>query len=425
MIPSETTARVLALMEEITSVGPSLPEFDGLRVFDHEDRLRLHLLGKRDEVPPVTLDLWPSLTCNAMCPLCQYRVSGAREEVDQTGRLALMSVALANRIFAGATSAGVRSVILTGGGEPTLNPDLILIARSAVEHGLKWSLNTNAFTIDERLALGLLREGPEYIKISVDAGTAGAHSQIYSVSTDHFSRVVDNAIATIRASGTLGKRKIGLSFTLAAKTSDSELCSIRDTIRHILDETNGALGFVVFRARLLHYRGSKPVVPQPSFLRFTSLAEGIENRIVAPLEKEWPRTRFDLKKGLFLLAAREHLPVGSLSNSWMTTVTHEGEGYATGELAGAEASNQCWGRVGAHEHDFAALWGGVARRELHRQIEIGAIPLPIVHRTSPIDEFLRRLNSIVGDRVPENLAHEIIVSVRQAKWYRSKNSSFV
>jgi len=419
------TKRALQLMEEITVAGPVLPEFDGLRVFDHPDRLLNQLTGKTGRVPPVTLDLWPSLTCNARCPLCQYRVSGARDEVDSTDHLEIMSPTVADSIFSGAARIGVRSVILTGGGEPTLNPYLVDIARLARIRGLRWSLNTNAFLLDRDLAVALLAELPSYLKISVDAGTSETHSQIYNLKTNMYQKVLDHAVITARASAAMGSRNVGISFSLGSKTSDEELDRIREAIEYVIVESLGTLGFVVFRARLLHYRGWAPVVPQPNGERFRHLANALEDRITQPLSAVWGNTtKFDLKKGLFLLAAREDVPSECFSNSWMTTITQEGYGYATGELAGAAPSGQCWGRI-VDPVDFEKLWYGPLRCELHERIECGRIPLPIVHRTSPIDEFFRRFRKDVGERLSPVEVGQVIASVERAKWYRSKNSVFV
>lgn len=425
MTRKSASQRIVALMEEITEAGPELPEYDGMRVFDHRERIVFQLSGQSERVAPVTLDLWPALTCNARCPLCQYRVSGARDEVDRTNKLEIMTPALAEEIFAGAAQCGVRSVILTGGGEPTLNPNLGEIARIASRHGLRWGLNTNAFEASDALFKTLLNAGPAYIKLSIDAGSAESHSAIYNVPKHHYKHVIDNAIMAARTSAGVGNRRIGLSFTLAAKTSDRELDLIRDAIDHIQLESNGALSFAVFRARLLHYRADTPLVPQPSAERFPLLADSIRERVGIPLVERWGQSlKIDIKKGLFVLAARTALPPICLSNSWMTTITHEGEGYATGELAGAKHSGQCWGKL-AHTSDFRRYWHGPKRIELHADIERGKILLPIVHRTSPVDEFLHRINAVVCHPLSEQEACDVHEAVSSTSWYRSRNSDFV
>jgi radical SAM family protein len=419
---SDVTVSVLRLIEEITTIGPTLPEYDGLRAFDHPERIFLQLTGNTSAVTPATIDLWPSLTCNARCPLCQYRVSGARENVDRSGQLEIMSPELGNWIFKGAALCGVRSIILTGGGEPLLNPELVTIARLARLNGLSWSLNTNAFTLTPSLARALINEKPAYIKISIDAGTAESHSMIYQTPPEWFERVIDNAIEAARISDS---RQIGLSFSLGSKTTDDELGNIRMVIEHILRESQDRVGFIVFRARLLHYRGLTPVVPQPAHAGFLYLADAISEFVIKPItEQEKWNARFDLKKGLFLLAGRTHASTGCTSNSWMTTMTHSGEGYATGELAGAIHSGQCWGKVRLPQ-EFKELWFGQKRVSLHNEIESGRIPLPIVHRTSPLDEFFNRIREITGPRIEKSLAAEIIQCVSAASWYRSRNSQFV
>ncbi|MBT3192874.1 MAG: radical SAM protein [Verrucomicrobia bacterium] len=425
MTVSRVTSQVLKLMEHVTERGPAQPEYDGLRVFHDPRRVVQHLTGRSAAISPVTLDVWPSLTCNARCPLCQYRISGARGEVDATGRLAVLEPALADVIFAGAVTLGVRSVILTGGGEPLLNPHVVDIARSARLHGLRWGLITNGLLLTEPLAAALLSERPAFLRVSLDAGTAETRATLYGTPLDEFERVVRNVAAAAKTARRLGVPAFGVSFALPAATAMQELREIRNSLERILALSDGSLPFVVFRPRLRHYVGAVPVCPQPQGKLFPELARGIAHAVVEPIKRDTgDATRFDIKEGLFLLASRDRMARGCLSASWMTTITHEGEGYVTGELAGAKDLEQCWGRI-TTVHDFSDQWRGKRRRALHEAVHAGSVPVPIVHRTSPIDEFLRRLDAVTGGVVDDALAAEILGAVKGASWYRSKRSDFV
>lgn len=422
---SRVTSDVLDLVTSISAQGPGKPEYDGLRVFQHPLRMRQHLTGHAASIAPVTLDVWPSLTCNARCPLCQYRISGARREVDETKRLSVLNRDLANQIFAGAAGMGVRSVILTGGGEPLLNPCVVELARSAREHGLRWGLITNGLLLTADVARDLLSQHPTFLRVSLDAGTSERRSMLYGTPADDFERVLRNVVSAARISRQLDIPAFGVSFALMAATPNEELMDIRNTIQHILAESEGGLRFVVFRPRLRHYAGVLPVCPQPCGKKFLELAEAIMQTIIEPIEAIVKgATKLDIKKGLFALAARDHMPKGCLSAAWMTTITHEGEGYITGELAGAEDFGQRWGKL-AMASDFVDQWYGERRRHLHNGVVAGSIPVPIVHRTSPIDEFLQRLAAVTGGSVEDALVDEILQAVSEASWYRSGGSDFV
>ena len=100
------------------------------------------------------------------------------------------------------------------------------------------------------------------------------------------------------------------------------------------------------------------------------------------------------------------------------------DGYVTGELAGAKHSGQRWGTI-RKPQDFAARWNGKQRRALHEALLTGKIPVPIVHRTSPIDEFLQLLSNVTGGPTEPKLANEILAAVSKAPWYRSGGADFV
>jgi hypothetical protein len=151
----------------------------------------------------------------------------------------------------------------------------------------------------------------------------------------------------------------------------------------------------------------------------------VVEKVINPIAKSTrDPIRLDLKKGLFALAARDRMRKGCLSGPWMTTITHAGEGYLTGELAGAKDSGQCWGSI-RRPKDFASAWNGKKSQTLQQALLTGGIPVPIVHRTSPIDEFLHLLSGLTGGPTEPKLADEIIAAVGNAPWYRSGGSDFV
>lgn len=103
---------------------------------------------------PITADIFLTNYCNNKCPYCTYgrweRDPGARYMNFEDFRI------YARRL----QELGVDGFILTGGGEPTLNPDFDRIAEWMTGEGIRWGINTN---FNE---LKLIR--PNYLKVSFD-----------------------------------------------------------------------------------------------------------------------------------------------------------------------------------------------------------------------------------------------------------------
>jgi pyruvate-formate lyase-activating enzyme len=415
---------IVELTAEITAAGPDALAWDGLRVLQHPERFRQVLLGDGANVVPVTVDLWPSLSCNARCPSCPYRRSGARNTVDRSSELALLDEPRGRAILDGMVASGVRSVVFTGGGDPLLHPRIVAMAHHARHQGLKWALFTNGIALKPALAESLLREEPAFLRVSLDAGTPALHAHTYCVNEAVFSEVVRNIVGAARIASERGLRSVGLSFTLEPRVEEKELCAIRRVIEHVRSEAGTGLGLVAFRPRLVHYLRGVPCVPQPDAELFVDLADRIAETVIAPLVRQDASIRLDIKRGLFRRAAVQQCDPGCLSAAWMTTLDQEGVGYITAELAGLANSGQAWGRIVERE-DFARHWFGSARRTLHAAMETGRIGVPLVHRTSPVDSFLRALGQVIGGALEAGEVDAVVASVATSAWYRSPNPDFV
>jgi MoaA/NifB/PqqE/SkfB family radical SAM enzyme len=121
-----------------------------------------------------------SLECTLDCVMCPW--SALRPEK------ALMSMETFQRIAAGFDQ--VRSVDLTGGGEPLLNPNLAEMVAMASQAGCQVGFSTNGFHLDQALAFELLEAGLDWISFSVDAATAKTYQQIRRGS--EFGQVLHN-----------------------------------------------------------------------------------------------------------------------------------------------------------------------------------------------------------------------------------------
>lgn len=117
------------------------------KMFAHIDRV----FG---EQKPITADVFLDNYCNNKCPYCTFR----RWELEPGARSMRFQdfVTYAERM----TELGVRGIILTGGGEPTVAKDFDAITMWLTQHNYHWGINTN-FNILKCIK-------PDYLKVSLD-----------------------------------------------------------------------------------------------------------------------------------------------------------------------------------------------------------------------------------------------------------------
>jgi MoaA/NifB/PqqE/SkfB family radical SAM enzyme len=171
--------------------------YSSLKAAWHLDRISSLRLGQ--QIAPVELQFIISDLCNQDCYFCAYRSEtglSARRFVEwKDGRRnhnpnRMIHRAKAVEILEDAYSLGVRSVIFTGGGEPTVHPDHLMLFSYAMELGFECSLNTNGL---------LLRKGWEdvypkfkYIRFSIDAGCAEDYAKVRNVPAHQYDTVMRN-----------------------------------------------------------------------------------------------------------------------------------------------------------------------------------------------------------------------------------------
>lgn len=128
---------------------------------------------------PITADVFLTNFCNNRCSWCTYN----RWEHDPAARY--MRYEDFKRYAEKLLCLGVRGIILTGGGEPTINPDFLKIVRYLESLGVNYGINTN-FN-----AMRLCK--PDYLKISLDGFDDDSYERIRGV------RAYRNVLENIKA----------------------------------------------------------------------------------------------------------------------------------------------------------------------------------------------------------------------------------
>lgn len=152
---------------------------------------------KSKKAAPVHVQLIPSDLCNQACSFCAYRDPGYTSSklfhvAGNYNPNRKMPIAKALEVLEDCAEMGVRAVSFTGGGEPTVHPDLQKMMDRASELGLRWSLVTNGVLLNKFDV-----SKAAWVRISLDAATAKTYSSIRKVPEHHF----DRALASVKGNG--------------------------------------------------------------------------------------------------------------------------------------------------------------------------------------------------------------------------------
>jgi 12,18-didecarboxysiroheme deacetylase len=236
---------------------------DALRYGRKSHALPSHLLQFSVDKKPVVV--WNvTQACNLKCIHCYAKAderSHVRELSHEEGLALLDDLA----------AFGV-PVVLFSGGEPLVRPDLLDLARYAVDKGMRAVISTNGTLIDRDMARDLRDVGLSYVGVSLD-GMEEVHDR-FRGRTGAFR----NALRGIRACKALGI-KVGLRFTVN-RMNASEIPRIFDLLEaediprvcfyHLVysgrgsdlveqdlghEETRRAVDLIMDRTRDLHARG--------------------------------------------------------------------------------------------------------------------------------------------------------------------------
>ena len=124
---------------------------------------------------PITADIFLNSACNNKCPYCTYARYKQRCSTYMTFEAFKdnINILLAN---------GVKGVILTGGGEPTISPDFDKITNFLEQNSIPYGINTN-FNVFKAIK-------PNYLKISLDGYDRESYQKARGV--DKYDTVIEN-----------------------------------------------------------------------------------------------------------------------------------------------------------------------------------------------------------------------------------------
>lgn len=247
------------------------------KVFKHLDRLSA---WQRGETPaPVTLEWDLSNRCPYGCAECHFAYTHTKGPWTRQDRRVpilhdrggdLADTSQVSVWLREAAQAGVKAVVWTGGGEPTIHPDFGYIVRQAAGVGLQQGLYSLGATIEPETAVWL-RDVLAWVVVSLDAHTPDQYAAEKRTPASNFAR----ACQAIR-SMTGGTSVVGVSFLLhehnygqaaemvaLARSLGASYTTLRPTIRTHPDQPGVPVGdraWVAQAMPLLEHLAKEPDV---------------------------------------------------------------------------------------------------------------------------------------------------------------------
>lgn len=218
--------------------------------------------------PPDELYLETTNRCNLRCRTCPQSWGMPEEAAD-------LSPAQVRRILG--HFPAVRRVVLHGIGEPLLNPELPGILREVKGTGAHALFNTNGLLLRGRVSRGLVEEGLDELRVSVDSATAGTYASIRGI--DGLGRIVANIRAFNALKEALGRSKPEVSlWSTGMKMNISELPALVALAAEI-GVAQVHLQRLVYSERGLAIAGQSLVsAPSPADLQAIEQAEAVAAR---------------------------------------------------------------------------------------------------------------------------------------------------
>lgn len=175
--------------------------YSGFKLLYHPDRLKTVLEGNIPK--PITVEISPTSYCNHRCTYCAFDSARNTTQLEPT---------VFKKLIRQLSKMGVKSINISGTGEPLIYPNLIeFIKYAKIEERISVGLITNGSLIhkaDEELA-----DLCSYIRISLDACTPETHKKIHG--SDDFDRIIENIKLIVGK-----KAEIGVQFVLCKDNAD-------------------------------------------------------------------------------------------------------------------------------------------------------------------------------------------------------------
>jgi len=198
--------------------------FDGNKLLWHMDRVHKHFKqGQR--IYPLHIDIGATKMCNAKCIYCY----GIFQEMSRD----IIPGEVLVQLFYDAPLLGIRSLVVTGDGEPTLNPALYDACDIGTMHGLDIGIATNGIALNEKKLKRLLTTCT-WLRFNLSAVDEVGYKSIHGV--PEWERVQANIKMAVELKDKLkSKCTLGLQMVLIPQCLDYVIPEAKFAVDNRLD----------------------------------------------------------------------------------------------------------------------------------------------------------------------------------------------
>ncbi len=320
----------------------------------HLDRVAAWQVGKHPA--PVTVEWDLSNRCSLGCQFCHFAYTHTRgplagkrpkpEGAIDGGDLA--DVRLVRRTLSEMSALGVKAVVWTGGGEPTLHPFFAAVVEHAWAAGLEQGLYTHGGHIAPALA-EQLKTSLKWVVVSLDAADAADYVARKNVSEEWFGRAGEGVK---RLACAPGKAKIGASYLLDKDnwrdaermmkhglSLGADYVTFRPIVEYDINDPTKAIGD---RSWISEFIAQSPVIDEWGGER--DEIEFLPERFIA--YRDWKRS-YPVCYGIGL-----HSTITPNGKVWTCPNTREFPGYELGDLR-TETFEAIWDRHTGERADLS------------------------------------------------------------------------
>lgn len=150
----------------------------------------LEAIKKKEAVAPISVQIDPEGRCNHNCTFCSYRNAGWEERGMEFLEQTRIPLSTMERLIDELQKLGVKSIELTGGGEPTLYPHFDEMMKMLAETYMELGIVTNGSAFNwERIDM-INPETIRWIRFSMDSTTQETHKKVHGISSDQFKTIL-------------------------------------------------------------------------------------------------------------------------------------------------------------------------------------------------------------------------------------------
>ena len=265
--------------------------FSRYKILRYWDSLQKLVDRQYSEAMPITAEMDLHNACNHDCIWCSvqsYRESQAR---------AALTPNQVRHIAEGLGDVGIRGVILSGSGEPTLYPAFPEAVLSLRECGIALGLETNGVGLEGPL-IQVALDHFEWVRISLDAASSEVHALTHGCAPADFERILENVRNMTRLRKSNGQATtIGLNLT-AYPGNAHEIVRATELARGL------GVDYLSLRVALSSDHSDWVSTLEPAFAAAASLANPPEFRVLTKLrDHRVANTSLPSCRGIGLFAA--------------------------------------------------------------------------------------------------------------------------